>query len=132
MALADELAIRERVDFLGKVDQDTLLELFEVSTVFCLPSINRLEAFGVVLLEAMRSGCPIITSNIPGSGISWVNETGLHFDIFDHESLAAKLDEVISDPDIRQKYAQLARKRFEEEFRRDTMSRRFLDLYRDL
>ncbi|EBA13968.1 glycosyltransferase [Roseobacter sp. CCS2] len=128
-ALANDLNLSDRIDFLGKADQSALLELFQVSTVFCLPSINRLEAFGVVLLEAMRAGCPAISSDIPGSGVSWVNQSGMTFDLCDHDGLAARLDQVLADPNLREKYAQMARDRYEDEFGREKMSRRFLDLY---
>lgn len=131
-ALADSLGVAEHVDFLGKVETSTLSELFRVSTVFCLPSINRLEAFGVVLLEAMRAGCPAVSSDIPGSGVSWVNRDGLQVPVGDHQALASKLDELLDDPTLRRRLSENARARFEKEFERRSMSDRFLSLYESL
>lgn len=48
-----------------------------VASVFCLPSVEKTEAFGIVLIESMSIGLPLITTVIPGSGTSWVNAHGI-------------------------------------------------------
>lgn len=131
-ALAKKLKVSDRVIFKGRVNQEDLDHLFETSTVFCLPSINRLEAFGVVLIEAMRAGCPVVASDIPGSGVGWVNSSGLSFPVGDHEALAKQLDRVLSDSEGRDRLSRQARARFEELFERTSMTESFLHLYRRL
>ena len=73
--------------------------------VFCLPSLDRAEAFGVVLLEAMRFGKPVVVSDIPGSGTGWVVRQaghGLLVPPNDPAKLAAALRKLRHDPAQRQ------------------------------
>lgn len=127
--LVTKLGLQGRVSFRGSVDQGTLEHLFNTAAVFCLPSVNRLEAFGVVLLEAMRAGCPVVSSDIPGSGVSWVNSEGLLVSVGDDRAMASQLDEILSDPALRNRISEKARTRFEMEFKRQRMSNEFLLLY---
>lgn len=60
------------VQLLGEVSEDRKHQLLASCDAFCLASIERTEAFGVVLLEAMAHAKPCIVSNLPGSGMSWV------------------------------------------------------------
>ncbi len=64
------------VRLLGEADDDTVHRLMASCDVFCLPSRERTEAFGLVLLEAMRYGKPLLVSNLPGSGMTWVARDG--------------------------------------------------------
>lgn len=129
---AEQLGVADRVEFVGAVDDATLSQLFSRATAFCLPSVNRLEAFGVVLLEAMRAGCPTIASDIRESGVSWVNRAGLSFPVGDADALAQQINRVLSDPDLRAELSVKARQRFEAEFTRDSMTQGFEALYQRL
>jgi len=60
------------VQLLGQVSEDLKRQLFASCDVFCLASIERTEAFGVVLLEAMAHAKPCVVSQLPGSGMPWV------------------------------------------------------------
>ncbi len=73
----DRLQVADRVRLLGSVTDEELNQLLLESDCVCLPSIERTEAFGVVLLEAMRAGTAVIASDVPGSGIGWVVENGV-------------------------------------------------------
>ena len=78
--LIAELGLGHRVRLLGGLPDEAVQQLFRSAEIFCLPSLERTEAFGMVLLEAMAAGKPIIASDIPGSGVGWVlqgNETAV-------------------------------------------------------
>ena len=71
-ALARRLGLVDRVAFTGHVDEPTKRGWLEASDVLCLPSLNRLESFGVVQLEAAAAGRPVVAADIPGSGVAEV------------------------------------------------------------
>lgn len=61
-----------RIHLLGAVSEADKLALLASCDVFALPSCERTEAFGLVLLEAMAHGKPCLASALPGSGMPWV------------------------------------------------------------
>ena len=64
------------VRLLGHADDATVTRLMASCDVFCLPSRERTEAFGIVLMEAMRYGKPLLVSDLKGSGVTWVARDG--------------------------------------------------------
>jgi glycosyltransferase involved in cell wall biosynthesis len=75
-ALAAARHLDHRIEFAGDLDDATLAHAYATADVFVLPSLDRSEAFGLVLLEAMRAGLPVIASAIAGSGVGHVVEAG--------------------------------------------------------
>ncbi len=71
------LGIENKVWLAGVQPVQSLHALMATSDSICLPSIERTEAFGLVLLEAMYYGKPAIASDIPGSGVGWVVQHGV-------------------------------------------------------
>jgi glycosyltransferase involved in cell wall biosynthesis len=67
-----KLDLSDRVKILSNVDNSNLFSLYKSADVFCMPSTNRNEAFGLVLLESAAFGLPVIASDIDGSGVSSV------------------------------------------------------------
>ncbi len=74
--LCQSLELDHRVHLVGRATEDQLKDLFAGADCLCLPSIERTEAFGMVLLEAMSCGLPTIVTTVPGSGMHWVVEDG--------------------------------------------------------
>lgn len=71
-ALVRTMGLEDRVALPGFRPKADLYALFATCDLVCLPSLERTEAFGLVLLEAMRFRKPVIASDIPGSGVGWV------------------------------------------------------------
>jgi glycosyltransferase involved in cell wall biosynthesis len=132
--LAQELGVDKRVDFAGFVPDDVLANAYASADVLCLPSLERSEAFGVVLLEAMRASVPVIASDIRGSGIGYVvrhGATGLLVPPGEPVALAAALTQ-LQDPALRQRMGNAGRQRWREEFTLNRTTERVLGLYRDV
>lgn len=105
----------DRILLLNKISTDHLHALYKKASLFCLPSINRSEAFGVVLLEALAFGLPIISTKIKGSGTSWVNkheETGLVVKNNDSKSIALACNRILNSKSLRNKFSKGSRKRY--------------------
>ena len=86
------LGLSARVSFLGVVDEaEKAFELARAS-VLCLPSIERTEAFGLVLLEAYRAGCPVLAAKVPGAGMIDVVDEGRSGWLVEADSAAALAD----------------------------------------
>ncbi|WP_425045271.1 glycosyltransferase [Primorskyibacter sp. S87] len=131
-AQAKRIGVSDRIEFMGRVDVDRLQTLYAEAAIFCLPSVNRREAFGVVLLEAMRAGLAVVSTDIPGSGVPWVNASGLTVPVNNPKALARALDGLLTDSKEMLRIGMDGRKRFESEFSREKMSKRFLELYEKL
>lgn len=98
--------------------------------VFCLPSFEKAESFGIVIIEAMAFSKPIVATDIPGSGTTWVNQngiTGLNVEIKNSRQLAQAIESVIDDGHYNE-YCNNSRKRFEENFTEDKMVTGFTEL----
>lgn len=134
-AQVDRLGLGERVTLAGKIDDATLQAAYESCDLFCLPSIDRAEAFGMVLLEAMRAGKPVIASDIPGSGVGSVvvgGETGLLVPPRNAASLASALRELALDPARRTAMGAAGLARWQRDYRIDAVSRRWQALYEEV
>ena len=108
--------------------------LFECDLV-CLPSINRAEAFGITVLEAMAVGKPAIVSDIPGSGLPWLvehNVTGWHTPPKDVDAIAHRLQELTRDRDQIATAGCLAQQRFDTHFSIDGVAQQVLRVYKEL
>lgn len=129
-----EMNLQGKVKLLGKVPKYELAEYYIRADVFCLPSIERSEAFGIVILEAMACSCPIISTSI-GSGTSWVNqhqETGLVVPPKDPRELAKAIKHITQSPHLKEKFSHNARKRFENNFKLKQMTQKTVNLYHSL
>jgi glycosyltransferase involved in cell wall biosynthesis len=127
--------VQEKVTLLGRVNETDLGNYFMASDIFCLPSIERSEAFGVVLLEALQFGKPIVATRIFGSGVSWVNlhdVTGFNVPIRNAEMLAENINALMSDRDRYDRFSKNALSRFQECFTSDKMVDSFIELYSDI
>ena len=93
-----ELGVQDRFLKVGKVPESELPSYYSACDILVLPSVSRLEAFGLVLVEAMASGKPVVASDIPGvRDVIKDGVTGLLAEPFNARDLADKLNAIISD-----------------------------------
>lgn len=134
--LASRLDLRGRVRFLGALRRDEdLAAHYRAAEAFWFPSNARSEAYGLVQIEAMASGCPVINAAIPRSGVPWVSrheETGLTVPVDDPDAFAAAARRLLQEPGLRSRLAAGARARASAEFDREAMGRRSIELYSPL
>ncbi len=93
----------DQILMLGGRTDEQVRALLHTCDCLCLPSIERTEAFGVVLLEAMGYGKPTIASDVPGSGMGWVirdGQTGLLVPPSEPRRLADALQTLAADPSL--------------------------------
>jgi glycosyltransferase involved in cell wall biosynthesis len=134
-SLAGKLGIESRVRFAGHVDNETLARAYAQADVFCLASTDRAEAFGIVLLEAMRAGLPVISSDIVGSGVGYVvsgEETGLFVPPHDVGALAAAIRRLVDDASLRQRLGAAARQRWQDKFTLDRSAQEVRAVYAEV
>jgi rhamnosyl/mannosyltransferase len=126
---AAALGIASRVVFAGRVENDDLPAYYHAADLFVLPSVARTEAFGVVQLEAMAAGVPVISTNLP-TGVPWVNQhgdSGLVVEPGDVDGLSRAIQRLGTDKELRARLGAAASARAESFFSR----RRMVQLFRD-
>lgn len=133
--LIRECGVQERVRLLGHLSEREVELNMRACDVFCLPSIQKSEAFGIVQLEAMRAGRPVVSTRITGSGIDWVNAdgaSGLTVEIRRPEALAQALNRLLDDPALARRMGEHARKRYETLFTARHMAEQVRATYQSL
>jgi glycosyltransferase involved in cell wall biosynthesis len=116
------------------VEDDALPGVYRQASVFVLPANARAEAFGTVLLEAMASGLPCVTTEL-GTGTSWVVQdglTGLVVPPNDPAALAVAIGRILADPNLARQMGQAGRERVEREFTESVMVNAVMAVYREL
>lgn len=122
--------IGEKVHFLGFLPDEQLRQAYADCDIFVLPSVARSEAFGIVQLEAMVYGKPVINTNLP-SGVPYVSlhgKTGLTVAPSDAKALADAINTLAGDPGLREKYGKAAAERVRKRFNEKDVIRRLLNV----
>jgi len=123
----------QRLRLIGSVDDAGRNRLMADCDVFCLPSVNRGEAFGLSLVEAMAAGKPQIATRVPGAGMDWVVEegrTGWMVAPGEVEELAGLLGRLVRQRSILREAGRQARRQFEQRFRIDAVARQVMAVYK--
>lgn len=108
----------KQVHFLGNLSEQDLRAAFADCDIFVLPSVANSEAFGIVQLEAMAYGKPVVNTALP-TGVPYVSVngvTGLTVPPGDANALAEAMQKLADDAALREKYGKAAARRAEEEF----------------
>ncbi len=131
----DANGLDERVKLLGRVPDEDLPAYYGACDVYCLSSIMKTEAFAIVQIEAMSCGKPVVSCNIVGSGVPWVNADGVSGLVVEPENARALADAIQRITRSETLYRQLsegARQRYHQLFRIESMIDNCYALYQQL
>ncbi len=127
---AERVPTPGRIEFTGELPDAEVVAHLHACEVFVLPSVERSEAFGLVQLEAMACGKPVVSTEIP-SGVPWVNQhgrTGLIVPPGDPKSLTGAINALLEDPERRKQFGEAGRARVEAIFTVTRMGQAFWDI----
>lgn len=133
LALGADLGISDRLTFLRYLGDDDLAAWYRAADVLCLPSVARSEAFGLVQLEAHAAGTPVVSTTLP-TGVPFVNrhnETGLTVPPGDAEALAAALNSLLQNDQLRRRLGRQALERARRDFSTSQMVARTVEVYQE-
>lgn len=128
--LCDDLCVGKMVAFLGKRGQDTLPYYYSAAEVLVMPS--HYESFGMVALEAMACGTPVIASQVGGLAFLVQNGvTGYTVPAEDHDALCEKLSALLGDAELRRTLGQNASK-YAQEYDWEKIAQQIVRVYEEL
>lgn len=134
-SLKEQAKPYNNIHFVGKLNDSDYRSYLQASDLCVFPSINKSEAFGLSLGEALMMGKPAVTFTIPGSGVNYVNlngTTGLEARNSDGKDLASKIEELFSEKEEYQRFAKQAQERSHSLFSRDVFAKHIQELYQNL
>lgn len=129
------LGLQSRVRLLAAASDADVEAAYRACDALCLPSIDRAEAFGLVLLEAMRAGRAVLASDLGGSGMREVvvnGQTGLQVPPGDVSALATALCRLRDESDSRRRWGEAGQQRFLANYRIEPVAAAISSLYREL
>jgi rhamnosyl/mannosyltransferase len=131
--LAGRLGIGHRVFWKSGVTDEELAAYYAIGDLFAFPSSHTTEAYGIVQMEALASGLPVINTSLP-TGVPWVSkagESGLTVPPCDANALRLAINEILTNPELKARYKAGALKRAED-FKPDAVRQATMKLYRGL
>jgi rhamnosyl/mannosyltransferase len=132
--LVAELGLEDRVRLLGRIPDTALPAHYRAAELFCMPSVEPSEAFGLVQLEAMACARPVVGCEL-GNGATYVNQhgvTGLVVPPRDPAALAGALNTLLADRPLAQRMGEAGRERAVNEFSLERMWSGTLQVYREV
>src|SRR5439155_826040 len=125
--------VADRVRCLGRVSDENLPKVYAACDVFVLPSVSRLEAFGIVALEAMATAKPVIVADIPGvREVIEDGREGLLADPLNARDLAEKIRRLLADPEARRVMGERGREKVLESFGIERVTDQIEGVYRSV
>lgn len=131
----DKSGLQKKVYLLGRIPEEDIASYYGACDLYCLSSVYKTEAFAIVQIEAMSCGKPVVSTAIPGSGVSWVNKdgaSGLVVPPGDSKALGNAIQKILSDNSIYHKLSEGAFTRYKEEFSANEMIIRCVSFYKQV
>lgn len=132
--IAREAGVTEKVIFLGRISEAELPAYYHASDLFCLPSIEPSEAFGLVQIEAMACKKPVICCEL-NNGVTYVNQagvTGLVVPPRDSEALTCAINELLADDEMRTRMGIAGYHHATSEFSIPKLCEKTIKVYKDI
>ncbi|MEP6506606.1 MAG: glycosyltransferase [Gemmatimonadales bacterium] len=131
---AKALGIADRVTFLGELQNEEIAVFYRAADVFVLPSVARSEAFGIVQIEAMASGTPVINTSLDSGvpSVSLDGLTGLTVPPRSVKALARAIRLLLDNPDLALRFGDAGGLRARERYSAERMCDDTLRLYSDI
>ncbi len=132
--LAEKLGITNKVEFLGSISDEELIEEYKNCDMFVLPSVAKSEAFGLVQIEAMSYGKPVINTWLD-SGVPYVslnNVTGFTVEPKNSEELAKAIQKLVDEDNLRLSYGKNAYDRVLKNYILEENNQEIMNLYRNI
>ncbi len=115
--MAADLKISDQIIFTDAIEIDDLPKYYNLANVLVLPSVDRSEAFGIVLIEAMACGKPVIASDLPGvRSVVDNGENGFLVEPKNTSQLTEKINYLLNNLDIAKQFGENGRKKVEEKY----------------
>lgn len=132
--MVETYGMQDKVYFYENVDDDELIEFYHACDIFVLPSVMNTEAYGLVQLEAMACGKPVISTNLT-TGVPYVNQnkkTGLVVEPRDIDGLHLALKTLAENKQLRDDLGSYAQKRMLSEFTDKVMVDKIERIYKSV
>jgi len=128
--MAADLGLTAKIEFAGYVSEADKIRAYQNADLLLLPSVNNNEAFGLVLIEALACGAPVIASDLPGVRRVFANyQEGLLAEPGSASDLKSKLEFIMNNEDRRREMATAARRLAEAKYDERLMARGLAELF---
>jgi rhamnosyl/mannosyltransferase len=125
--------LSHKISMVGERPDAEKLAAYYAADLFVLPSNNRAETLGIVQIEAMACGRPLVCTEL-GTGTSFVNqdgETGFVVPPCDPQALAAAINRILGDADLRRRMGGASRRRAQAVFSKEAMVQKMIAFYEE-
>jgi len=125
--------LQDKIIFIGYVSDKDLPQYYNIADVVVLPSIDRSEAFGITLIEAMACAKPVVAADLPGVRSVFTNkQEGYVFAVKQEGDLANRINLLFKNMQLAEKIGQQARQKVETQYSHEYLLKKLEDVYINL
>ena len=127
--------LKDKVFILRELSDEDKDRVYSMASIFCLPSLDKSESYGMSIVEAMSFGLPLVTTNLADSGITWLNQhdkTGICVEPNSPNQLNQSIIKILRSNLLYKKYSENSKTRFEQELQINSFIERLNSIYNQL